>query len=102
MSEKKYVATGKKVTTQFGEILKLSLSEKDVQTLQENLSNGWVNVDILPRREVSPTGKTHYGVINEWKPEPRDGEAAPAPKKAAKKEEAPANAEEVSAEDLPF
>jgi len=65
--EKKYVGTGKTVSTKFGDILKLSFSENDLKTLQENLSNGWVNVDIMKRKEPSEKGTTHYGRINTWK-----------------------------------
>ncbi len=109
MSDKTYVGSGKEITTQFGKILKMSFSEKDVTTLKDKLNeNGWVNVDILPRREPSERGATHYGVVNEWKPQPQDGggESAPAPKKTEAKEESSSeaknDAEEVSAEDLPF
>ena len=70
--EKQYVGSGKVITTQFGEILKMSMTAEDIKVLQENLSNGWVNFDILKRREPSEKGMTHYAVLNTWKPEAKE------------------------------
>ncbi len=76
--------------------MRLSLSESDIQALQDNTDNGWVNVKVCERREPSASGMTHYLEVDTWKPgENRDGDAAPAKK-------APAKTDEVSAEDLPF
>lgn len=75
--------------------MRLSLTESDLQALQDNLDNGWVNVKVLERREPSQSGMTHYLEVDTWKPGQNDGDAAPAKK-------APAKTEEVSAEDLPF
>ena len=77
--------------------MRLSLSESDLQSLQDNLDNGWVNVKVCERREPSQSGMTHYLEVDTWKPgQNRDGDAAAA---AAKK---PAKTDEVKAEDLPF
>ncbi len=101
MSEEKiYCGNAKKVTTQFGDIMKLSLTAEDLQKLQENLDNGWVNVDILERRSPSAGGMTHYLVINSWKPKADGG--APAGNAPAKKPAPAAQTDEVSVEDLPF
>lgn len=72
MSDKIYVGTGKAIQTQYGELLKISLTEDDVETLKENFSNGWVNLNVNKRREPSKKGATHYLVIDDWKPEKQD------------------------------
>ena len=96
MADKIYCGNGKKITTRYGDMMRLSISESDLQALQDNLENGWVNVKVCERREPSQSGMTHYLEVDTWKPnQDRDGDTTPA--KAA-----PAQTEEVSAEDLPF
>jgi len=51
-----------------GWILKLSFSERDVAQLQDNLSGGWVRIDVKKRRQPSDKGQTHYGQLDTWKP----------------------------------
>lgn len=92
--EKIFVGNGKEITTQYGPLLKLSFSAEDVEKLQKNLENGWVNVVVKKRREPSERGTTHYLEVDKWKPNTDGG----APQKAAP---APAG-DEVSVEDLPF
>jgi len=100
MADKIYCGNGKKITTRYGDMMRLSISESDLQALQDNLDKGWVNVKVLERREPSQSGMTHYLQVDDWKPgENRDGDAAAAAKKAPAK---PAQTDEVSAEDLPF
>lgn len=104
-----YLGNGKLRTEPFW-VMKLSLTAEDVQKLQDNLDNGWVNIDVKERREPSAKGFTHYCQINSWKPEGgQSGAGTPAPKAApAKKPNAvpePVDVEdieEISAEDLPF
>lgn len=101
MSEEKiYCGNAKKVTTQFGEILKLSFTEEDLKKLQESLDNGWVNADVLERRSPSAGGMTHYLVVNTWKP--KAGGGAPEGNAPAAKPAPAAKTEDVSVEDLPF
>lgn len=101
--DKIYVGNAKTVTTQFGDILKVSMSADDLTTLQENLSNGWVNFDILKRKAPSEKGMTHYAVLNTWKPESQANEEAPAPQtQKPTKKTAPKKDEEMDVEDLPF
>jgi hypothetical protein len=98
MADKIYCGNGKKITTRYGDMMRLSISESDLQALQDNLENGWVNVKVCERREPSQSGMTHYLEVDTWKPnQDRDGgNDAPAAKPT------PAQTEEVSAEDLPF
>ena len=67
--EKKYVGTGKVITGKFGNFLKFSLKKEDLDKLYDALDNGWVNMVIQQRKEPSDKGQTHYGYIDEWKPE---------------------------------
>jgi hypothetical protein len=97
MSDKVYCGNGKKITTRFGDMMRLSISESDVKAMRDNLENGWVNVKVCERREPSASGMTHYLQVDDWKPN-QDKAAAP----AAAPKAAPDTMEEPSAEDLPF
>lgn len=97
-AQKVYVGNGRKIQTQYGELFKLSFSAEDVEKLQGQIDNGWVNVVIKERRSPSPSGLTHYLEVDTWKPAPREDGEAPAPKPVT----APKSADEISADDLPF
>ena len=76
MSDKIYVGTGKiKEFSDGGSILKFSFTEKDLGTLREHLSNGWVNIAISKRKTPSEKGTTHYAVIDTWKPKSKSDPA---------------------------
>lgn len=66
MSEDILCGLGRERETKYGALLKLSFSERDIDTLRENLSNGWVNVAVK-RRKNPADGKTHYCVIDLWR-----------------------------------
>ena len=56
MADKNYVVSSiKKVTTQYGELQKMS-------------KKGWVNITIAERREPSEKGATHYAYENTYEP----------------------------------
>lgn len=102
-SDRKYCGNGKVIKTQYGELMKLSLTEADVQSLQESLDNGWVNIVVKERRNPSPTGLTHYLEIDTWKPNEKDMDNKPAPaKKSAPAAKDPFDDDEISVDDLPF
>ena len=69
MSEKIYVGNGKVITTQYGDLMKLSFTEEDVKKLRDSLDNGWVNLVVKERKEPSAKGTTHYLEVDTWKPE---------------------------------
>lgn len=97
MADKVYCGNGKKITTRYGDMMRLSISESDLQALQDNLDNGWVNVKVLERREPSASGMTHYLQVDDWKPgQDRDAEAPAAKKPAA------GSTSDAAVEDLPF
>jgi hypothetical protein len=68
METKTFVGSAKIVTTSFGELTKVSFSEKDIETLKANLSNGWVNCVIKEKRNKVEGKATHYLEIDNWKP----------------------------------
>ncbi len=100
MSEEKiYVGNGKKITTQYGDLMKLSITAEDLEKMQANLSNGWININIKERREPSAGGMTHYLEVDTWKPNSSQGGGKDEAPKAAKP--APAQ-DDLQPEDLPF
>ncbi len=101
MSDQKvYVGNAKSIKTQYGDLLKLSLTAEDVEKLQGNLDNGWVNVVVKERREPSASGFTHYLEVDTWKPSgdraPQESTSTSAPEPVA------ASVPEMAPEDLPF
>jgi hypothetical protein len=68
METKTFVGSAKIVTTKYGEVTKVSFSEKDIETLKANLSNGWVNCLIKEKKNKVEGKATHYLEIDNWKP----------------------------------
>lgn len=67
--EKIYVWQCKTRWTTWWELQNLSFSEKDLQVLIENLNDrGYVNLDIVKRKELGKYWETHSVTINTWKP----------------------------------
>lgn len=54
--------------TSFGEVLALGINaDKVIDFLQKNKNeSGYVNIDILPRKEVGTYGETHSATLNTW------------------------------------
>jgi len=74
MSEKIYVGNGKKKEAKFGDIIKLSFSEADLDTLKQNLNErGYVNLDCCERKQIDKYGNSHYMTIDNWEPDPNYG-----------------------------
>lgn len=81
-TEKQYCGSGKIINTQYGEMIKLSFTEKDIEVLKANLSNGWVNCNFKEKQNKVDGKPTHYIEIDAWKPEQKAQ-----PKAKAKKED---------------
>lgn len=86
MADKKYIGwSAKAVTTQFGEILNLSLKLEDMQEIAND--RGYVNMSVMKRREPGQYGDTHYVVENDYMKNREWGEApatsSPAPAQEA-------------------
>lgn len=72
MADKNYIGwSAKAVTTQFGEILNLSLKLEDMQAI---VNDRWyVSMSVLKRKEPGQYGDTHYVVENDYRKN-QDGE----------------------------
>lgn len=67
MPDKKYITgSSKQVTTQYWDILNLSLKLSDMQAIVNE--KGYVNMTVLKRKEVGQYWDTHYVVENDYKP----------------------------------
>jgi hypothetical protein len=65
MADKKYIGgSAKAVSTQYGEILNLSLKLEDMQAIVNE--KGYVNMTVLKRKEPGQYGDTHYVVENDY------------------------------------
>lgn len=74
--EKIFCGNGKIIKTQFGELVKISYSEKDLKTMLANLKNGWVNT-VLKEKKNKVDGKpTHYVEIDNFEATPKQSEPA--------------------------
>lgn len=66
-NDKIFCGSGKIVKTKFGDLTKISFSQTDVDTLQANMNNGWINL-VLKERQNKVEGKpTHYLEVDTWK-----------------------------------
>lgn len=87
MADKIYVKgiVLKEKDTSFGSVLKVSLKLDDFGAFVKanKKPTGWINFDILPRKEASDKGETHYAVLDTW--EPTNGGGNGGDKPAAKK-----------------
>ena len=75
MSEQKdklFCGNAKTITTQYGDLTKVSMSSSDLNTIvgymKENKSE-WVNMNIKEKKEKVEGKPTHYLEIDTWKPE---------------------------------
>jgi hypothetical protein len=57
--------------TTFGDILKLGFHAETLAAFCKQHQNeaGYINLDIVPRRETDAYGNTHSVVLNDWKPD---------------------------------
>ncbi len=68
MTEKKYIGwTAKAVSTQYGEMMNLSLKLEDMKAIVNE--KGYVNMTVMKRKEVGKFWDTHYVVENNYKKE---------------------------------
>jgi hypothetical protein len=66
--EKIFCGSGKIIKTQYGEMVKMSYSEKDLQTMLANLKNGWVNTVLKEKKNKVEGKSTHYVEIDNFEP----------------------------------
>jgi hypothetical protein len=65
--EKVFCGSAKIIPTKFGELTKVSFSQKDLDTLQANMVNGWINL-VVKEKKTKVEGKaTHYLEVDTYK-----------------------------------
>ena len=69
MKDKIFCGNAKIINTKYGELTKISFSEKDLDALRSNLDNGWVNCVLKAKKEPVEGKPTHYLEVDNWKPE---------------------------------
>jgi hypothetical protein len=81
MAEKVYVGRGKEITTQYGSMININLSHKDLVVNEK----GYCNLTISKMKQADKWGNTHSVSINDYKPKQSMG-----------------NKSDLSISDLPF
>jgi hypothetical protein len=77
MADKNYIGgSAKVVSTQFGEIINLSLKLEDMQKIVNE--KGYVNMSVMKRKEPGQYGDTHYVVENDYQKTREANGGAPA------------------------
>lgn len=100
MDNKIYIGNGKEYTfSNGGTCLRVSFSPEDLIKINDwaRGNNGWCNIDVLKRKEPSKKGVTHYGIINQWKPEKKNEQSFNTNIAQSKEEN-----EEMPLSDVPF
>lgn len=68
-----FCGSGKAIQTQYGELLKLSIGPKDLETITANVNEkGWINLLVRKRKEAGKYGETHSICVDQWKPETQE------------------------------
>ena len=74
MADKVFCGNAKVVQTKYGEMVKISFSKKDLQTMMDNLSeSGWINTVLKEKKEKIEGKPTHYLEVDNYKPTPANG-----------------------------
>jgi len=77
MSEILYCGSAKIISTQYGQLTKVSFHKDDINKLVKFLrENGgdWINLTIKEKKEPKQGKPTHYLEIDTWKPEQKQGQ----------------------------
>ncbi len=73
MSEEKiYCGSAKIITTQYGELTKVSFHKEDINKIIKYMKDNnldWANLVVKEKREKKEGKPTHYLEIDTWKPE---------------------------------
>jgi hypothetical protein len=64
-----FCGSAKIINTKYGNLTKVSFSQKNIDTLQANMANGWINL-VIKEKKTKVDGKpTHYLEVDSWKKE---------------------------------
>ena len=72
--DKIYCGSAKIVTTQYGELTKVSFNKEDINRMVSHMKdNGsdWINLVIKPKKDPQPNKPAYYVEVDTWKPEPK-------------------------------
>ena len=98
--QKVYVpkSKAKSQQTTFGDVIKLGFhADSLIAFIKEHQNDrGYINLDVVPRREVDQYGNSHSVQLNDWTPN-KDGQQAAAPAKAK-----PASEPQQDTSEIPF
>jgi len=85
----------------YGKFLCLSFKAKELRDfINEHVNaDGYINLNVSPRKQLGEYGDSHSISLNQWKPTPRDG--APRSSAPAEPDPPPATGEEES-DPVPF
>jgi hypothetical protein len=99
MSEKIYCGSGRVISTQYGDLTKVSFHKDDinkmVQYMKDNKSD-WINLVVKEKKEVQEGKPTHYLEVDTWKPDTSKQDAIAAEKIRGDQEA------QTESDDLPF
>lgn len=92
--------------TSFGPVLKLSCNGEALIAFVKEHTNerGYINFEIVERKEVGEYGESHSIYLDDWKPSDRGGESAGKPATRTKQapRAKPNPTPEAAEEDIPF
>jgi hypothetical protein len=69
MKTKIFCGSAKTITTKYGDLIKVSFSSKDLEVLQSNITNGWINLVIKEKQNKVEGKPTHYLEVDTFKPD---------------------------------
>ena len=71
--DKIFCGSGKVIDTKYGQLTKISFSQKDLDVLKANMVNGWINLDVKEKKEKVEGKPTHYLEVDTYKSTPANG-----------------------------
>ena len=103
--EKIYCGNARVKTTQYGEMMKISLSREDINKIAnyaQSENRDWVNIEVKAKRTPEEGKPTHYLEIDQWKPDHTKAQPTATPA-APKAEPFPlGSGSQPDEDDLPF
>jgi hypothetical protein len=72
MADKIYCGSARVITTQYGELTKVSFHKDDINKMVKFMKGDnldWINLVVKEKREKVEGKPTHYLEVDEWKPD---------------------------------
>lgn len=102
-TEKIYCGNARIVSTQYGELTKISLSKEDINKMVAHMKGEkleWINLVVKPKQSPQPGKPTHYLEVDTWKPTPK--EEQPAQQHASQAKPQKTIVQDMEDDELPF